>query len=52
MRALAGEGRFRDLLAEAPEIATVLGPELERCFDRGRALAHVDDIIDRALVAP
>src|SRR5262249_34936612 len=53
MRALAGEGRFRDLLAADPELAAVLSPaEIDRCFDLGHALAHADAIIDRAIAAP
>ena len=53
MRALAGEGRFRDLLAADPDLASLLGPdELERCFDLRHALSHVGLIIDRALAAP
>jgi adenylosuccinate lyase len=53
MRALAGEGRFRDLLAADPELAGVLpAAEIERCFDLGHALSHADAIIDRAIAAP
>jgi len=50
MRAIGGEGRFRDLLAADPEVTTRLAPgALDRCFDLDHALAHVDAIIDRAL---
>jgi adenylosuccinate lyase len=52
MQTLAGAGRFRDLLSKTPEIADVLGTDLDRCFDQRRALAHVDAIIDRAIAAP
>lgn len=50
MRTIAGEGRFRELLAADPEVASRLPPgALDRCFDLEHALAHVDAIIDRAL---
>jgi adenylosuccinate lyase len=53
MRAISGEGRFRDLLAADAELAALLPrEELERCFDLEHALAHVDAIVDRALAAP
>jgi adenylosuccinate lyase len=52
MRSLAGEGRFRDLLAADAELASILGrEEIDRCFDLGHALAHAGAIIDRALRA-
>ena len=52
MKALGGEGRFRDLLASDAELAAILpAPELEQCFDLGHALAHVGTIIDRAIGA-
>ncbi|APR83857.1 Adenylosuccinate lyase [Minicystis rosea] len=52
MRTLAGEGRFRDLLAADAELASLLPKEeLERCFDLKHALAHVGAIIDRAIRA-
>jgi adenylosuccinate lyase len=50
MKAIAGEGRFRDNLAADADVAALLSPgELERCFDLDHALSHVDAIIDRAL---
>jgi adenylosuccinate lyase len=53
MRAIGGEGSFRDLLAADPDIAATLAPgELDRCFDLEHALAHVGAIIDRAIAAP
>jgi adenylosuccinate lyase len=52
MKTLAGEGRFRDLLAEDPEIAALLpAAEIDRCFDLDHALAHTGTIIDRAIAA-
>ncbi len=52
MKAISGEGRFRDKLAEDEGIQKVLSREaLERCFDLDHALAHVDSIIDRAIAA-
>jgi adenylosuccinate lyase len=53
MKALAGEGRFRDLCAADPELGAALTPaELDRCFDLDHALAHAATIVDRALAAP
>ncbi|MDC0683683.1 adenylosuccinate lyase [Sorangium atrum] len=50
MRAIAGEGRFRDNLAADADVAALLAPdEIARCFDLDHALSHVDSIIDRAL---
>ncbi len=50
MRAIAGEGRFRDNLAADADVAALLAPdEIARCFDLDHALSHVDTIIDRAL---
>ncbi|WP_437675146.1 adenylosuccinate lyase [Sorangium sp. So ce131] len=52
MRAIAGEGRFRDNLAADADVAALLAPdEIARCFDLDHALSHVDTIIDRALRA-
>jgi adenylosuccinate lyase len=52
MQALAGEGRFRDLLAADAELKTILSrEELEHCFDLDEALSHVGKIIDRAIAA-
>jgi adenylosuccinate lyase len=52
MRAIAGEGRFRDLLGADEEIAALLSPAaLDRCFDLDHALAHTGAIIDRAIAA-
>jgi adenylosuccinate lyase len=53
MRAIAGEGRFRDLLAADAEVGAALSTEeLGRCFDLEETLAHVGTIIDRALAMP
>ena len=53
MKALAGEGSFRDLLAVDPDVhARLSAAELDRCFDLEHALAHVGGIIDRAIAAP
>jgi len=53
MRALAGEGRFRDLCGADPEIAQTLSPvDIERCFDLDHALTHAEVIVDRALATP
>jgi adenylosuccinate lyase len=52
MRALAGEGRFRDLLAADPDVAGALdAPTLARCFDLDHALRFASAIVDRALAA-
>lgn len=53
MKAIGGEGRFRDLLAADADIAAVLSAEeLGRCFDLAHALRHVGGVIDRAIAAP
>ena len=50
MKAFEGEGEFRALLQEDPEIRKHLSAdEVDREFDLNRALAHVDTIIDRVL---
>jgi adenylosuccinate lyase len=50
MRAFEGEGEFRTLLQEDPDIRKHLSPEeIDREFDLNHALAHVDTIIDRVL---
>jgi adenylosuccinate lyase len=50
MSALAGDGRFKDRLAEDADIAAHLSAEnLARCFDLDHALRHVSGAIDRAL---
>ena len=50
MKAFEGEGEFRTLLQEDPEIRKYLSAdEVDREFDLNHALAHVDTIIDRAL---
>ena len=52
IKALGGEGRFRDLLAADAELAAILPPgTIDRCFDLAHALAHADAIVDRALAA-
>jgi adenylosuccinate lyase len=53
MKALAGEGRFRDILAADADVAAALPPgEIDRCFDLDHALSHAGVIVDRALAAP
>ncbi len=50
MQAWHGEGRFRDLLSQDPEVASRLGEQkLRELFDLQHALAHVPAVIDRAL---
>ena len=50
MRAAAGEGDFRTLLAADPEIGARLGvAELNRAFDLEHHLRHAGAIVDRAL---
>jgi adenylosuccinate lyase len=50
MRAFTGDGRFRELLGNDPDVRAQLGDaELDRAFDLQHALRHVDTIIDRAL---
>lgn len=52
MGAIAGEGRFRDLLANDVDLAKILSPaEIERCFDLKHALAFASTIVDRAIAA-
>jgi len=52
MRAQAGEGSFKSLLAADREVAALIEPEqLERLFDLGHALRHTTGAIDRALEA-
>jgi adenylosuccinate lyase len=48
MRTWAGEGSFRDLLEEDPELTDALSRErLDACFDPARFLGHVDTIYRR-----
>ena len=50
MKAFEGEGEFRALLQEDPEIRKHLSADdVDREFDLNHALAHVDTIIDRVL---
>jgi len=52
MQAIAGEGRFRELLARDRDVSAALSAaEIDRCFDLDHALAHTSAIIDRALAA-
>ena len=45
-----GKGRFRDLVAQDPDISRHLDPgRLAEVFAPGKSFAHVDRIIDRAL---
>ncbi|MSP24227.1 MAG: adenylosuccinate lyase [Myxococcales bacterium] len=53
MKAFAGEGTFKQLLAQDEELCARLTSEvLDRCFDVGHLLRHTSAIIDRALEAP
>ena len=50
MRAWHGEGRFRDLLGQDPEVSEKLNAgRLDELFDLDHALAHVPAILERAL---
>jgi adenylosuccinate lyase len=50
LRAVAGEGKFRDLLAADKDIATRLdAAEIDRAFNLEHHLRHAGAIIDRAL---
>jgi len=50
MKAFSGEGDFRTLLGEDPEVRRQLSPsELDECFDLERALRWAPDLVDRAL---
>jgi adenylosuccinate lyase len=52
MRAFHGEGAFRALLGEDPDVVSKLSPaELDRCFDLGHALRWADEIIERAIAS-
>jgi adenylosuccinate lyase len=53
MRALQGDGTFRDNLAADPDVTALLSAaELARCFDLDHALRHAGTIIERAIAAP
>ena len=50
MRAWKGDGRFKDNLAADADVSAKLPPaKLSACFDLDHALAHVPNIIERAL---
>jgi adenylosuccinate lyase len=50
MRAWGGEGRFRELLGQDPEVSAKLSAKkLVELFDLDHALAHVPAILERAL---
>jgi adenylosuccinate lyase len=50
MKAWRGEGRFRELLAADPDVASRLSEsKLTELFDLDHALAHVPSILERAL---
>jgi adenylosuccinate lyase len=52
MRAFHGEGDFKTLLGEDPDVKSRLAAgELDKCFDLGHALRWADEIIQRALDA-
>jgi adenylosuccinate lyase len=53
MRAFQGQGDFRVLLGQDPEVARLLSPdELDQCFALERALAWAEHLVERALNAP
>jgi adenylosuccinate lyase len=50
MRAFQGEGEFRRLLADDPEISSRLSPaDVDACFDLDHALRYAEKLVDRAL---
>jgi adenylosuccinate lyase len=50
MRAFHGEGDFKTLLGEDPDVKSRLAAgELDKCFDLGHALRWADEIIQRAI---
>jgi adenylosuccinate lyase len=50
MKAFAGEGEFRSLLAADPELARELdAAALARCFDLDHALRWAEELVDRAI---
>src|SRR5450432_2539659 len=50
LKAVAGEGSFRALLGDDPELAAKLTPaEIDKAFDLEHHLRHAGTIIDRAL---
>jgi adenylosuccinate lyase len=52
MRAFHGEGDFKALLGEDPDVKSRLATgELDKCFDLGHALRWSDEIIQRAVDA-
>jgi adenylosuccinate lyase len=51
LAAAAGGPDLPARLRGDPQIAGLLGPELERCFDLAPYLAHVDELFERGLAA-
>lgn len=50
MRAISGEGTFRELLGKDPDVASRLrAEELDRCFDLDHALTWADAMVARAI---
>jgi adenylosuccinate lyase len=50
MKAIEGDGTFRENLFSDQQVVGVLGEEaLARCFDLEHALRHIDEVLDRAL---
>ena len=50
MRAFHGEGDFRALLGQDPDIgARLSAAALDECFDLGHALRWADDLVKRAV---
>ncbi|HEY2407557.1 MAG TPA: adenylosuccinate lyase [Polyangiaceae bacterium] len=50
MRAFQGEGSFRALLGQDPDVSFQLSPaELDECFDLEHALRYAEKIVDRAI---
>jgi adenylosuccinate lyase len=53
MRAFQGQGDFRTLLGQDPEVARLLTPdELDQCFALERALGWAEHLVERAIGAP
>ncbi len=50
MRAFSGEGAFRALLGEDPDVTSRVSPsELDACFDLEHALRYAESIVERAV---
>lgn len=52
MKAFEGQGQFRALLGDDPEIARLVTPaELDACFDLEHALRYSERLVERAIAA-